>query len=188
MLSRVLRVLAAIVLALVAAAGCGGAGDDGAGGSGDSLGAASMTPPPPAGAPTVATESTSAAPLPGLPAWTAGYDDWTRLNAEPIPPRESDPHLSTKNVFASAEIAGALYPAGTVVVKAGVRPGTDFVGLVATMRKMPGADPAHNDWVFVEWAREAPDRPFTVLAQGDVCASCHAGVADRDYVFTERDG
>src|ERR671914_48140 len=48
------------------------------------------------------------------------------------------------------------------------RPGKDFIGLVATMRKIEGADPEHNDWVFVEWARESADEPFTELASGQV--------------------
>jgi len=133
------------------------------------------------------TTAPSTAQLPGLPAWTAGYLEWTRLNAEPIPPRESDPHLSTKNVYASEEIAGAVYPEGTVIVKEGVRPGTNFVGLVATMRKVERANPAHADWVFTEWTRESPEARFTLLARGAVCESCHSGVAEQDYVFTRQE-
>lgn len=43
--------------------------------------------------------SSKPAPLSGLPAYTAGFDSWTRLNKRPIPPRSSDPHLGTKNVY-----------------------------------------------------------------------------------------
>ena len=136
---------------------------------------ASPPPPPPPAAPR---------PLPGLPGWTAGYREWMKLNAEPIPPRDSDPHLGTKNVYASREKLRDAYPPGTVIVKEARRPGADFVGLVAGMRKVPGSNPDHNDWVFVEWTRGSRDAPFTELARGAVCESCHSGVAPQDYVFT----
>jgi len=130
------------------------------------------------------TQAAPPAPLPGLPNWTAGYRAWTKLNASPIAPRDADPHLGTKNVYASREMLRSAFPPGTVVVKEARRPGADFVGLVAGMRKVPGANPDHNDWVFVEWTRESADAPFTELARGGVCESCHSGVADQDYVFT----
>jgi len=136
---------------------------------------AAPPPPPPPAAP---------APLPGLANWTAGYREWMKLNAGPIPPRDADPHLGTKNVYASKEKRRDLYPAGTVIVKEARRPGADFVGLVAGMRKVPGSNPEHNDWIFVEWTRESRDAPFTELARGAVCESCHSGVAPQDYVFT----
>lgn len=122
--------------------------------------------------------------LPGLPGWTAGYREWTKLNAAAIPPRDPDPHLGTKNVYASRDMLRNAYPPGTVIVKEARRPGADFVGLVAGMRKVPGANPDHNDWVFVEWTRDSRDAPFTELARGAVCESCHSGVAGQDYVFT----
>lgn len=123
--------------------------------------------------------------LPGLPAWTAGYRAWTKLNAAPLPPRDSDPHLGTKNVFASKPATGGVFPVGAIVVKEGFRPGKEFVGLIATMRKIEGTNPGHNDWVFVEWARDEAGDPFTELAKGSVCTSCHVGAADKDYVFTD---
>ncbi|HSJ92575.1 MAG TPA: cytochrome P460 family protein [Gaiellaceae bacterium] len=135
-------------------------------------------PPPPPAPPAAPT------PLPGLPNWTAGYREWMKLNEGPIPPRDADPHLGTKNVYASKEKRRDLYPAGTVIVKEARRPGADFVGLVAGMRKVPGSNPEHNDWIFVEWTRESRDAPFTELARGAVCESCHSGVAPQDYVFT----
>lgn len=137
------------------------------------------SPPPPVPPPPPAP-----AALPGLPDWTAGYRAWAKLNASPIPPRDSDPHLGTKNVFASRDKLRDLYPPGTVIVKEARRPGADFVGLVAGMRKVPGSNPDHNDWVFVEWTRESRDAPFTELARGAVCEACHSGVAPQDYVFT----
>jgi hypothetical protein len=123
--------------------------------------------------------------LPGLPAFVAGYGEWTKLNAKALPPRDSDPHLGTKNVFASRTPgANGLFPNGTTVVKEGVRPGKDFIGLIATMRKRKSADPAHNDWIFVEYAREAAGDPFRELARGAVCYGCHVGAAESDYVWT----
>ena len=121
----------------------------------------------------------------GVPRFVAGYRSWFKLNDAPIPPRESDPHDGTKNVFASKRRnADAQFPDGTIVVKEAMRPGADFIGLIAVMRKRPGADPAHNDWVFVEYTREAPDARFQQIASGSVCWSCHMGAQDLDYVFT----
>jgi hypothetical protein len=122
---------------------------------------------------------------PGAPRFVAGYTSWIKLNDAPIPPRQSDPHDGTKNVFASKRRnADARFPNGTIVVKEAMRPGADFIGLIAIMRKRPGADPAHNDWVFVEYTREAPDARFQEIASGSVCWSCHMGAQDLDYVFT----
>jgi hypothetical protein len=124
------------------------------------------------------------APLPGLPRYTAGYEEWSKLNRKPIPPRDSDPHLGTKDVYASKDARrNGVFPDGTVIVKEAARPGNDFIGLVAVMRKRPGADPAHNDWVFVEWTRETPDERFAEVASGAVCWSCHVGAAEHDYVW-----
>ena len=39
-------------------------------------------------------------PLPGLPEDVAGYTQWLKLNADPIPPVPGgDPHNGTKNVY-----------------------------------------------------------------------------------------
>ena len=182
--------LAAVLLALAA---CGGEPEP---------------PPPPAAAPepetttapaTTAEEATTeeatteAAPPPptpqappGVPGFVAGYRGWTKLNEAPIPPRDSDPHFGTKDVFASKERLGnGRFPVGTVVVKEASRPGADFIGLIAIMRKQRGADPDHNDWVFVEYTREAAGARFGEQAAGAVCWSCHVGTRESDYVFTE---
>jgi hypothetical protein len=122
---------------------------------------------------------------PGAPKFIAGYRDWPRLNDRPIGPRDSDPHLGTKNVFASeTQRANGRFPNGTIVVKEASRPGKAFIGLLATMRKQKGADPEHNDWVFVEYTRDDANEPFSELARGTVCWSCHVGAAESDYVFT----
>jgi hypothetical protein len=139
---------------------------------------------------TTAETATEAEPPPeappGVPGFVAGYRSWTRLNDAPIPPRASDPHNGTKNVYASRERRpDGRFPAGTIVVKDAVRPGASFVGLIAIMRKRPGADPAHGNWVFVEYTRDARGEPFQEIASGSVCWSCHMGALETDYVFTE---
>jgi hypothetical protein len=122
---------------------------------------------------------------PGVPGFVAGYRDWVKLNDTPIPPRDADPHDGTKDVYASKERRpSGRFPNGTIVVKEATRPGADFIGLIAIMRKEWGADPAHGDWVFVEYTREARRERFREQASGTVCWSCHVG-ADADYVFTD---
>ena len=127
-----------------------------------------------------------AKPLPGLPAYTAGYRGWTKLNRRPVPPRRNDPHHSTKNIYASKAKRGTRYPYGTVIVKEGSQPGTKFVKLVAVMRKIRGASPRNNDWQMIEWTRSSAGQRFSELARGQVCYSCHVGAKKNDYVFTRR--
>ena len=134
--------------------------------------------------------------LPGLPNDIAGYTRWLKLNAEPIPPvAGGDPHNGTKNVYVN-QTRDAIapngtqafpYPDGSIVVKDATRPGKDYIGLIAIMRKKAGTDPDHNDWEFIEYVRNAPDAAFSVIAQGRICWGCHAQVKDMDYVFTELD-
>jgi len=122
---------------------------------------------------------------PGVPAYVAGYRDWVKLNRAPIPPRDADPHNGTKNVYASQERRpSGRFPFGTIVVKEATRPGAGFIGLIAIMRKERGADPAHRDWVFVEYTRDAAGARFQEIASGAVCWSCHMGALGSDYVFT----
>ena len=134
--------------------------------------------------------------LPGLPDDVAGYEQWLKLNAEPIPPAVGgDPHLGTKNVYVNQTRETIApdgeqqfpYPAGSIVVKEAYRPNKDYIGLIAIMRKVPGINPAHNDWEFIEYTRNAPDADFSILASGRICWGCHARVEDIDYVFTELD-
>jgi hypothetical protein len=127
-----------------------------------------------------------AKPLPGLPAWTAGYRSWSRINRAPIPPRPNDAHTGTKHVYASKRIRGGRYPYGTVIVKEITRPGSAFVGVVAAMRKVRGASPRNRDWVMIEWERGSSRSRFGLLAQGAVCYGCHVGAKANDYVFTRR--
>ena len=140
--------------------------------------------------------SNPAVALPGLPDYTAGYDKWLKLNAEPIPPVPGgDPHNGTKNVFVNQERDTIApdgeqtfpYPDGSIVVKEATRPNKDFIGLIAIMRKNAGSNPEHNDWEFIEYTRNSPDDDFSVLAEGRICWVCHVRVEDIDYVFTELD-
>ena len=141
------------------------------------------------------TDETAVA-LPGLPDYTAGYDKWLKLNAEPIPPvAGGDPHNGTKNVYVNQDRETIApdgeqqfpYPDGSIVVKEATRPDKDYIGLIAIMRKKAGSDPEHNDWEFIEYTRNSPDDDFSILASGRICWGCHARVKDIDYVFTELD-
>ncbi|MDQ3823991.1 MAG: cytochrome P460 family protein [Actinomycetota bacterium] len=124
-------------------------------------------------------------PLPGLPAYTAGYTRWSKLNRRPIPPRASgDAHFGTKNVYASRRLRNGRYPVGTVIVKEVRRGGV--VAVVAAMRKIRGFSPRNNDWQMVEWVRSSPRDRFAVLAQGQICYACHSGARRNDFVFTKR--
>jgi hypothetical protein len=51
------------------------------------------------------------------------------------------------------------------------------------MRKERGADPEHNDWIWVEYTRESEDAPFAESAGGAVCWGCHIGAAETDYIW-----
>ena len=136
------------------------------------------------------------AALPGLPDDVAGYTQWLKLNAERIPPVPGgDPHNGTKNVYVNKTREDIApngeqqfpYPDGSIVVKEANRPGKDYVGLIAIMRKKAGVDPDHNDWEFIEYVRNAADAEFGVIAKDGVCWGCHTKVEDIDYVFTELD-
>jgi hypothetical protein len=178
---RIFAALAAGLLAL--AAGCGGSTSERAEPAATQTDSeATPTNPAPAPAPPAPARPK---PLPGLPAFTAGYDGWAKLNRKPIAPRASgDAHLGTKNVFASKERrANERFPGGTIVVKEAIRPGKDFVGLIAIMRKERGLDPAHNDWRFVEYTRERAGERFAPTASGAVCWTCHMGAEQTDYVW-----
>jgi Cytochrome P460 len=127
----------------------------------------------------VALASTSAA---GLPSYTNGYATWPRLNKKPFTSTGplSSAHSGVKNVYASRRKVGKTFPNGTVIVKSIRRPGDkpSLPGQVAVMRKVDGR------WRFVEYERSGSR--YTVLAQGELCQSCHAQARANDYVFTKR--
>lgn len=182
----VLMIGMALVSALVIA-GCGGDDDGGDTTTADAPEAtveeAPAPPPEPDPPPTAAD--------PGLPAYTAGFLNGTKLNAAPIPQDPGAPHGEVKNVYVNQDrdtIAPGgnqafPYPDGTVVVKTGSRGGDD-AAIVAAMQKIQGADPEHGDWVFEEFSRTSADEEYTPLASGSSCWGCHAGANDSDWVFT----
>jgi hypothetical protein len=175
----------ALLLAVVGLAACGGSNGEEtppATGSAPTTTAAAPEPTASEEEPEPATTEEEVSALPGLPPFTAGYASWEEL-AKGLPPRDSDPHLGRKNVFSTKRPSGGAFPTGTIIVKEGFRPGKDFVGLIATMRKLDGADPDHNDWVFVEYTRESNGEPFSAVARDAVCWSCHMGAEKTDYVF-----
>ncbi|MGH3133330.1 MAG: cytochrome P460 family protein [Gaiellaceae bacterium] len=118
----------------------------------------------------------------GLPAYTNGYQAWPKINRKPFSSTGplSSAHSGVKNVYASKRKARAKYPNGTVIVKTIVKPGTRYVGQVAVMRKVRGR------WRFVEYQRSSAKARYTVLAQGQLCLSCHVMAKSTDYVFTQR--
>lgn len=118
----------------------------------------------------------------GLPAYTNGYQKWPKLNRRPFTSTGplSSAHAGVKNVYASKRKRGRAYPNGTVIVKTIVKPGTRFVGQFAVMRKVKGR------WRYVEWERSSPRARYRLLAQGQLCQSCHAQARSNDYVFTKR--
>ena len=124
----------------------------------------------------VAAAATSAN---GLPSYTSGYPKWQKLNRKPIT-GGSPAHSGTKNVYASKPKAGKRYPNGTVIVKTIARRGDVRTrpGQVAVMRKLNGR------WRFVEYTLSGSR--YTVLAQGQLCVSCHVQAKAADYVFTKR--
>jgi hypothetical protein len=182
-----MRLLSALAAALVAlAVGCGG-GSPPEGAAPAETQTVVDTPPTNPTPTTTASPATPTEPKPlsGLPAFTAGYEEWTKLNRKPIPPRESgDAHLGRKNIFASKKRrASGSFPNGTILVKEAVRPGKDFIGLIAIMRKERGLDRDHNDWRFVEYTRDSAAARFAVTASDSVCWSCHIDAQQTDYVW-----
>jgi hypothetical protein len=116
----------------------------------------------------------------GLPSYTDGYQTWPKLNSRPFskcgPPCA---HSGVKNVYASKRKVGSRYPNGTVIVKSIRERGATYVGQVAVMRKLNGR------WRFVEYSRSSASGRFSVLAQGQLCVSCHVRAKSTDYVFTK---
>lgn len=118
----------------------------------------------------------------GLPSYTNGYQKWPKLNRKPFTSKGplSSAHTGVKNVYASKRKKGSRFPNGTVIVKTIVKPRTKYVGQVAVMRK------ANGRWRFVEYERSGARARYTVLAQGQLCTSCHVQARSNDYVFTKR--
>ncbi len=117
----------------------------------------------------------------GLPSYTNGYQRWPKLNRKPFtkcgPPCA---HSGVKNVYASKRKVGSKYPNSTVIVKSIAQRGDKpaLPSQVAVMRKASGR------WRFVEY--QLSGSRYSVLAQGQLCVSCHMQAKSNDYVFTKR--
>jgi hypothetical protein len=186
---------AALALAL---AGCGG-DDPAAESPAAATTAPAATAPASAPAPTTAPEPAPPPPppLPRLPDDVAGFDRWTRLNADPIPPDSPqtqrvgfDAHRGTKDVYVNqprSALASGEYPDGTIVVKSAGDGGEPT--LIAIMRKIAGVDPAHGDWEFIEYKRAGAGEDFATDASlaDATCWGCHATAMETDWVFTTLD-
>jgi hypothetical protein len=195
MTRRVVPGLATLAAAAAVVAGCAGDGDGGDAARTTTPAAAPRTAQAPARAP---ARPPAPQALPGLPAETAGFAGWDRLNRAPIPPDSAqaqrvgfDAHRGVKHVYVRAPrgrpAGGAVHADGTVIVKAA---GDDPLRptLVAVMRKVAGSDPAHGDWRFEEYTRGAPGERFEGPLTGEVCWSCHAVASETDWVFTAAEG
>ncbi len=113
----------------------------------------------------------------GLPAYTNGYANWKTLNRKPVT-GGSPAHAGVKNVYTSQPRgASKKFPNGTVIVKTIAERGAKGLpAQVAVMRKVRGK------WQWVEYSRSGAG--YGVLAQGQLCVSCHMRAKTNDWVFT----
>jgi hypothetical protein len=124
-----------------------------------------------------------------LPDDVLGYESrCIRLNREPIPRYDGDPHKGMKNVFAcnvgQAQLQENTRPFadGALVVKESTREGDSFPWLIATARKQAGS------WRWDEYTRNFADEDFRhILAGQSVCTGCHVKVQTADWIFTTYD-
>jgi hypothetical protein len=121
-----------------------------------------------------------------LPADVDGYQSrCVRMNAEPIPRTDADPHNGVKNVYVCNVETAALeanrrpFPEGTLIVKESRRVGEDLVWLIATARKQGG------EWQWDEYTRNFANEEFRhALAPESVCTGCHVRAQGADWIFT----
>ena len=134
----------------------------------------------------------------GLPEYTHGYRQWTKLNKKIIKPRAGDPHRGYKKVFvnrAKNELIDSSmnlifpYSEGTIVVKE-IRETpkkNSRIALVAVMRKLSGNE-STGGWDFVEYTRSSSDNSFIPINfPKESCYACHQGGSDSDAVWTKFD-
>lgn len=121
-----------------------------------------------------------------LPSDVPGYDSrCARMNAEPIPRYDGDPHSGTKNVYACNVEPQRLqtnerpFLDGTLIVKESTKEGESFIWLIATARKQG------ETWHWDEYTRNFADEEFRhVLAGESVCTGCHVRARSVDWIFT----
>ena len=132
----------------------------------------------------IGAETPASATANGIPAYVNGYAKWQRLNRVPIR-GGSSAHPATKNVYASKRKAGARYPVGTIIVKAGMPPGKKWLSLIAAMRKIRGT--TNGGWRWEEFTRSSSTARFTKVGFPESgCAACHSQAKSNDFVFTRR--
>lgn len=78
------------------------------------------------------------------------------------------------------------FAVGSVIVKEkyvpGATPGAlDLVALGFMIKREPGFSPDHGDWNFAYWEPELG--VVSTAEQSSYCGSCHAGAANKDFVF-----
>jgi hypothetical protein len=121
-----------------------------------------------------------------LPDDVPGYQSrCIRMNAQPIPRYDGDPHKGVKNVFACNVDQGVLqantrpFPDGTLIVKESTREGEGFAWLIATARRKGGS------WQWDEYTRNFDGEDFRhILAGESVCTGCHTKARSADWIFT----
>ncbi len=110
---------------------------------------------------------------------TEGYKQWLKFNREPIEGRThglTDIYVNQdRDVIAPHGILKFPFPDGTIIVKEILS--NDWVSI---MRKVEGADPAHDDWEWIEYDAEG-----SVIGKDASCWGCHAQAEDTDWVFTD---
>lgn len=80
-------------------------------------------------------------------------------------------------------------PDGAIIIKENYTPDRDLAA-VTVMSKSDGYNADHNDWFFAKYMPDGSldTAPNGMKMAGRVpgCQSCHQGVANNDYLFTER--
>ena len=98
----------------------------------------------------------------------------------------TEPHGALLTTYLNPAAAAALdamqgaMPAGAIIVKENFMP-DGMHGATTVMYKSEGADPDNHDWW---WMKRLADGTVEFSGPGGMCAGCHSGVADNDYVFT----
>ena len=113
----------------------------------------------------------------GLPSNIQGYEKWTPVakNLDMGGPHAGKDKVVYANPVAAKawKVKGAL-PVGSLIVKTAGP--TANPTLVAIMNKTT------EGWVYEEYTPK--DGKYSLLAKGSLCSNCHAGVKDKDYLFT----
>ncbi len=122
-----------------------------------------------------------------VPSEVEGYRErCIRLNKDPIPRYDGDPHAGNKNVYACGVDMAFLmnntrpFPAGTMIIKESTRENEDFPWLLATTQKQ-----AAGGWHWIEYTRNFEDEPLRrILAGQGVCTGCHKRAEPADWIYT----